>query len=39
LADFGGNLKDLTSKLLFSIIMGHIVLPKKNPILIEDYQL
>ncbi len=38
--DFGGNLlnKEITSKLLFSIIMGHIVLPKKNPILIEDYQ-
>ncbi len=36
--DFGGNLinKELTSKLLFSVIMGHIVLPKKNPILIED---
>jgi hypothetical protein len=37
LPDFAGNFKDLTSKLLFSIIMGHIVLPKKNPILIEDY--
>jgi hypothetical protein len=36
--DFGGNILKMepTQKLLFAIIVGHLVMPKKNPILIED---